>query len=207
MAEVTELWGRLDTDTDRSYQAFAEYRDLGPKRSLRTAAERLLGLYVGESPAEYRRVGEGAFRPLTPEEETNIASKKRQLERWSTENRWRQRVAAYDAEQYRIAQERRLEKAEEARERALSGAHLAQSIGLKAMHVQNSRPDGQVDTNPSLNPLRVWKEGVEMEFIALGLPISVVKQHVEGPSPEQIDHQQKVDTLRRAGRAFYKQGE
>lgn len=202
MAEVTELWGRLESDTDKSYQAFAEYRDLGPKRSLRTAAERVLGFYVGETPAEYRRIGEPAFRPLTPEEETQIASKKRQLERWSTEDRWRQRVAAFDAEQYRIAYERRQEQAEEARDRALRGAHLAQSIGLKAMQVQNQGPDGQVDTNPSLNPLRVWKEGVEMEFIALGLPISVVKQHVEGPTPEDLAEQEKLETMRRARGAF-----
>ncbi len=206
MAEVKELWGRLDTDTDKAYQAFAEYRDQGPKRSLMVTAERLLGFFAGETPGEYRVVGEGSFRRLTPEEQKKVASKNRQVERWSQEGRWRQRVAAYDAEQDRIAQERRQEQAEEARERALRGAHLAQSIGLKAMHLQNNRLDGEVDTNPSLNPLRVWKEGVEMEFIALGLPISVVKQQVEGPSPEQIENQQKVDTLRRAGRAFDRQG-
>jgi hypothetical protein len=198
MAEVTELWGRLDSDTDKSYEAFAEYRDLGPKRSLRTAAERVLGFFVGESSAEVRRIGEPTFRPLIPEEEKQIASKKRVLERWSTEGRWRQRVAAYDAEQYRIRLGKREEQAEEARDRALRGAHLAQSIGLKAMQVQNQRPDGQVNANPSLNPLRVWKEGVEMEFIALGLPISVVRQQVEGPSPEEVEHQQKVEKLRRA---------
>ncbi len=202
MAEVVEIWGRLESDTDLSYQAFAEYRDQGPKRSLMVTAERLLGFFAGDVPGEYRVIGEGLFRRLTPEEQKKVASKNRQVERWSQDGRWRQRVAAWDAEQYRLRYERRQEQAEEARDRALRGAHLAQSIGLKAMQQQNQRPDGQVDANPSLNPLRVWKEGVEMEFVALGLPISVVRQHVEGPTPEQVESQQKIESLRRARRGL-----
>lgn len=37
----TPLWERLDTDTDKSFEAFCIYRDMGANRSLRKVAEKL----------------------------------------------------------------------------------------------------------------------------------------------------------------------
>ncbi len=37
----TPIWERLETDTDKSFQAFCIYRDMGVKRSLRKVADKL----------------------------------------------------------------------------------------------------------------------------------------------------------------------
>lgn len=60
------IWKRLPSDTDKSFEAFALYRDMGANRSLKAVAEKL-----GKS-------------------DTIIG-------RWSTNNDWVNRVAAFDA--------------------------------------------------------------------------------------------------------------
>lgn len=61
-----DVWKRLPTDTDKSFEAFVLYRDMGASRSLREVAEKL------------------------SKSETII-------NRWSMNNDWVNRVAAFDA--------------------------------------------------------------------------------------------------------------
>lgn len=201
MENTIAMWDRLPEESPKAYAAFAEYRDQGPKRSLAVTAERVCGFYAGDVPGQYRVVGEGGFRPLSPAEHRRAGSMNRQVERWSSRFRWRQRAAAFDAERDRINREKRQEQADEARNRALRGAQLVQSIAYKALQQINQRP-GNVEENPPASLLRYWREGVEMEFVALGLPISVVKQQVEEATPEDLDSQRRTDTLNRARKGF-----
>jgi hypothetical protein len=176
------LWEKLEGETPKAYRAFCIYRDEGPaKRSLRSTA----ALFYDGSSANLAQIG-----------------------RWSKKYRWVQRVAAFDLEQDRIAQQQRREMAEEARDRARRGAQLLQSIALKGMTVIN---EGRLtaggamepETNPPTSLLRFYREGVELEFVALGLPISVIRQQqVEPPTPEELERQQKADTYSRAARAL-----
>lgn len=95
---------------------------------------------------------------------------------------------------------KRQESAEDARERALRGSKLVQGIALRGLlELHNSiRPV----ENPPANLLRFWKEGTEMEFVALGLPINVIREQVEAPSPEQVEEQERIEMYQRARRAF-----
>lgn len=86
---MTEMvpWERLHDESAKAFQAFALYRDLGPReRSLRRVAAEL-----------------GRDRSL--------------IERWSVRHRWQDRVAAYDAEEDRRKLARRWKDIEEMSER------------------------------------------------------------------------------------------
>lgn len=76
------IWQKLDTDTDKSYEAFCIYRDMGAQRSI----ERAWLKYQDRTDTV-----SGYFR------------------QWSSEHNWVDRVAAYDeylAEKDRVALEK-----------------------------------------------------------------------------------------------------
>lgn len=174
---VVAIWERQNGETGKAYAAFCVYRDQGPSsRSLRSTAEEIYG------------------RP---------GANQGQVEEWSRKYDWVFRVDAYDAEQDRTNRLKRQEDAEEARERAVRGSHLLQSIALKALHeVNQGRLLASGEMVPELNPpatlLRYYREGVELEFLALGIPISVIRQEVEEPSALELENQRKMDTRQRA---------
>jgi hypothetical protein len=66
----TPIWKRLPSDTDKSFEAFVLYRDMGASRSLEKLRQKL----AKESP-NYKRV----------------------LQKWSSDFNWQERVAAFDA--------------------------------------------------------------------------------------------------------------
>jgi hypothetical protein len=180
---VTTTWERQPGETPKAYAAFCVYRDQGPYRSLRKTAEQF---YAGKNTVDHR-----------------------QIERWSSKNRWVQRAAAFDVEQDRINQQKRQEAAEEARERVLQGSRLVQSIAMKGfqqiLNGERMNKYGQIrqaEENPSKTLLRYWREGVEMEFVALGLPINVVREQVDGASPEGIERDRRLDGYRRVREAM-----
>jgi hypothetical protein len=110
-------------------------------------------------------------------------------------------VAAYDAEQDRANRQQRQQAAEDARDRAVRGAQLLQRIALKGlMQVDGRIPNAE--ENPPANLLRYYREGVELEFLALGMPISVIRQEVEAPTPEELAAREKAETYSRAARAL-----
>lgn len=83
------IWELQETDTDKSFEAFAIYRDMGANRSLRKVAEKL-----GKS-------------------ETII-------NRWSMNNDWVNRVAAFDKHQDSLRQERNLQRQKQIEDNAYS---------------------------------------------------------------------------------------
>lgn len=174
---VVSIWERQAGETGKAYAAFCVYRDQGPSsRSLRSTCE--------------------AFYNGTTSNLTQIAE-------WSRKYDWVFRVDAYDAEQDRINRLKRQEDAEEARQRAKSGAHLLQSIALKALHEVNqgrllASGERVPEHNPNATILRYYREGVELEFLALGIPISVIRQEVEEPTALELESQRKAENRQRA---------
>ncbi len=168
-------------ETPRAAAAYEVYRNLGPRRSLAKAA------------AEFYDRAETGPEPY----QVN------QFKEWSRKYGWARRVAEHDAE---VALENRLRKqeaAEEARERAVRGAHLLKSLALKALQEVNQGrllADGNrvPEHNPNPALLRYYQTGVELEFLALGLPISVVKQQVEGPTLEDVEDQERAENAHKA---------
>ncbi|MHB8603882.1 MAG: hypothetical protein ACYDCK_01400 [Thermoplasmatota archaeon] len=91
-------WERQPLDTDRSYEMFAKYRDLGPQRSL-------------DRVRQNSGKGSGYMR---------------QLERWSSDAHWVERVRAWDEEQDRVAREASARQLLEMRERHARNAMAAE---------------------------------------------------------------------------------
>lgn len=77
------IWERLLSDTDKSYEAFCIYRDMGANRSLAKTTTK----YYGKDTASIR-----------------------QVEKWSSGHDWINRVRAYDTEQRRLQQQRNHQK-------------------------------------------------------------------------------------------------
>lgn len=177
MADVTALavWEKQHEETPKSYAAFTKYRDLGPTRSLAKAAAIFYGMPV-ETGAKPHQV--------------------RQLAEWSRANRWVQRVAAWDVEEDRKLRVERAQQAKDARERAIRGAQLAQRVGLLGMK-QISERFGNAEEHPSSALLAYYKQGVELEFLALGMPISVIRQEIEQDVADPAD-QDRRELLNRA---------
>jgi hypothetical protein len=174
----TPFWERQPSETGRGFEAFRIYRDLGPTRSLSRAAG---AFYTAEVPKPHQI---------------------RQLKEWSRRNMWVARAEAWDAEQQRMNELKRQEAAEDARARALRGSQLIQRISLQGL-MQIGNRVGDAEEHPPLNLLRYWREGVEMEFIALGLPISVVQQEVVGnSSPPDHEAMRRRETYERAREAL-----
>jgi hypothetical protein len=69
MAE-TPQWERLPSDTDKSFEAFCVYRDMGVNRSLRKVADTVYG---------------------------KASANLRYVEEWSAAHHWHERVKAYDS--------------------------------------------------------------------------------------------------------------
>lgn len=165
MSRVTELYDKLPEETDRAYAAFCSYRDLGPTRSLAKAAE---VFYGGKTRAKVV-----------------------QFENWSSTHGWVQRATVWDEEQRRQTYLRRNQEAEDARDRAVRAAQMVQAIGIRGLRELHDDVRGAA-LNPPLSLLRYWREGMEAEFLALGLPISVIKQEIEPPDPALEEHQERM---------------
>ncbi len=76
---ANEIWKRMKGDTNKSYQAFCIYRNLGKDRSLEKVTSSIY--FKGESR---ENVG------------SKFKAKFNQVMKWSTEKNWINRVAAYD---------------------------------------------------------------------------------------------------------------
>ena len=104
---LREVWDRMPDETDRAWSAFARYRDLGAEsRSL----PRLASEMVGEASEMHRR----------PE------SVQRQLERWSSRHRWRERVTSWDREVDRLVREAETDQLLAMRQRHIAHARAMQ---------------------------------------------------------------------------------
>lgn len=181
MADVTTLavWEKQADETPKSYAGFCVYRDQGITRSLSKAAAEF---YVGDAESKPKPSQLNTFKG------------------WSRKYRWAQRVAAWDVEEDRKNRLKRQKAAEDARDRAIRGAQLAQRIGLLGMK-QVSERFGNAEERPSTNLLKFWETGVQWEFTALGLPVHLIKQEIEENVVDPADAGRR-ELLNRAGDAL-----
>ena len=116
---LPEPWERQPHETAKQYHAFCHYRDLPPsKRS------------IMEAWLEHKRLCEG--KPLTREtvRSRNVISR---WAKWSVQNDWQRRVAAWDAELNRRKRLAMIEAAEEAARRQARLAMRLQEIALRRL--------------------------------------------------------------------------
>ena len=99
-----ESWERLPGETGDAYTAFCSFRDYGPERNMRKAAE-----------AEY--AGEGA---------SMIEKRYKQWRQWAVKNQWAKRAADYDRYIEKLKQEelRKTIEAQGEMHRAVTGKML-----------------------------------------------------------------------------------
>ncbi len=96
---MTELWDRLEDETDKAFAAFNAYCRMGAGRSIRRLAKKYREENVGKTSVEI----DGSWRIPT-------------LEGWSAKYDWQSRVSAFDSyqEKQRLAKwERRQERIRE----------------------------------------------------------------------------------------------
>jgi hypothetical protein len=115
-----ESWERLTGESGRAYAAFCAYRDFGPDRNIRRAAE---GQFrKTELPAEFSPPAKTPRSNL----DTLAARKYRMWRVWATQFRWRERAADYDLYLDRLKQteKRKTIEAQEAVYREATGKML-----------------------------------------------------------------------------------
>ncbi len=164
------FWEKQPGETSAQYAAFAAYRDLGITRSIVKAVES-----VGKSPSNRRR----------------------NWERWSSENMWVARAEAFDAERERKRRLKREEDIVEALNRHRRAASLMQTIAVERMNMYRLDARGE----PPLNALRYLEAGLREEKLALGVPGDIGQLEFRGQaatSSEDFDDLRRLDNIDRA---------
>ncbi len=140
MNKENHSWDKQETETNRAFNAFLVYKNMGALRSLRKAAEEFYGnAYI-----------------------TNSVSKVNIFRRWSTKHNWVARCGAYDIEQDRIFQVEQREAIREMNKRQAKIGAAMQNKGITRlldMDVNELTPD---------QAARLAKTGVEIERPARG---------------------------------------
>ena len=106
-----ESWERLSGESGLAYAAFCAFRDYGPERNIRKAAE---GQF-GKAELSDAKI------------ETAIAKIYRVWRNWCSQFRWRERAADYDnyTDKLKQAEKRKTIEAQEEKHRAVTGKMLA----------------------------------------------------------------------------------
>jgi hypothetical protein len=156
------IWQRIETDTDKSFAAFCVYRDLGADRSL-----------------------EKAFRQYSGDEKAKLPG---YFGRWSAENSWAERAAAYD--DYLLDEHRR---EREARQKVVEtnawSDYNAIRQGITKSVDLFSKTGWQPDINAMRDLLRLMKEADDLARRSVGLPdrINESKTEVTGKDGGAIE--------------------
>ena len=148
---------RIKGETPRAYACFCAYRDLGVHRSIVKACN-----------VFYRK--ECAPR----------SGKVRNATKWSGQNHWAERVAAFDKDELAKQEESLQVRRIEARERRLkiSTRQIAKGLArLREIPEDKLTPD---------QALKLIEAGMHNERLDLGEPVQ--RTEVSGPEGEPIDH-------------------
>ena len=152
---MNKIYDRQNTDTDKSWAAFCQYRDMGGDRSL----EKLLQKYPESTPSSYLRI----------------------LKLWSAKHKWVERCRAFDdneqrshsaaLQQQRINYKLQIEKeAWEKREKFLKKADLILNVPITQKIVTD---DGKIVFVPTnkwrlVDALKFYKYADELGIFATG---------------------------------------
>ena len=145
-----EPWERQEDETERAFEAFALYRDLGSgNRSCAKVA------------AELRKsVG--------------------LIERWSRNHQWQKRIAAWDAEQDRIARQAQIDEIKKMRKRH---ADLATAMLVKAAKALKRIPEDEVKAS---DVSRLVETASKLERISRGDAGEIIEERAGGDAPSIV---------------------
>ena len=132
-----EDWERREDETPKAWAAFRKYRDMGLIRSL-------------------SKVAKDYSKP---------ASKKRQLQTWSSKYKWVIRCESYDAHEDEV-----LMKENEAELKKMGSRHAKLSMILQQKGLEKMRTITEVDTSKLSvgDALRLTTEGMRFERLSRG---------------------------------------
>jgi hypothetical protein len=93
-----ESWERLPGENAGAFAAFCAFRDYGPERNIRKAAEAAVraqaGAETGEAAA--RKAADGSYRHPCDDLSRAIGKRYRVWRQWAVQYKWRERAADYD---------------------------------------------------------------------------------------------------------------
>lgn len=142
-------WDKRDSETNKSYNAFLVYKDLGVVRTLPKASIKFYGM--------------------------DTDGKRHQFLRWSSAHSWVSRCADWDLEEERLrVEQKRKDIRDMDRRQAKDGMRLSK-IGMKNIELQ-AADDLPLDKNgnpiqpkiPVTESTKLFTEGVKAERIARG---------------------------------------
>lgn len=138
-------WEKHTGDTPKSYEAFKIYRDMGPSRSFIKVAKELHVLEAAKTTSKPRQ------------KQGKLSTRKRQIAKWSSLQKWVFRADAWDIEQDRIDRAEQRDSVREMKGRLAEQAMLVQTKGLQKI-VDISYKD-----LTKKEALDFYSKGVEME--------------------------------------------
>jgi len=184
MLEKKNSWEKQKSETNRAYNAFLTYRNMGALRSLSKAAKEFYGnLYFGKA-----------------------SSKLRQFQDWSSRWNWVVRCSDWDAEEERLRiEQKRKDILEMDRRQAKDGMELSK-IGMYNIKLQ-ATDDPPKDKNgniiqpkiPVSESTRLFTEGTKAERIARG-EVTEISGH---KGSLKVEHSIRLeDTIKKYKRAL-----
>ncbi len=147
-------WDRQEGEPTIWYARFDFYRGMGPTRTLAAAYN------------AYRRGKDPNCRQHTNPDKGWLDNSRK----W----RWRERAAAWDVEQVRLAREEEARRLKKAREHMVKGGEKMQSLAAEAMKGYRA-----TDLSPA-EARAYFKDGSALILRGLGEPESVVRSEVTG---------------------------
>lgn len=173
---MAQLWERQPGEGVKAFHAFVHYRDMGAGRSI---------------DAAYRQ-----HRTICQKRQVSAkGAASGRWDKWSSENNWQSRAAAYDTEQDRKAQEKHQKRLLDVRERHAQFAAAALSVLLTPVKAildelaQNPKAVEELRKDEKLAGL--LEKAIGASKVAPGLVN--IERLALGLSTEQVEVEQKKD--------------
>ena len=173
MNKQSNTWDKQESETNRAYNAFLTYRNMGSLRSLSKAADKFYGI------------------------ETEV--KRHQFMRWSSTHNWVSRCSDFDIEEERLRiEQKRKDIGEMDRRQAKDGMEMSK-IGMYniKLHATDDPPKDKHGTTikpkiPVPESTRLFTEGIKAERIARG-EVTEISEHKGGIKIIFEDAEPKTD--------------
>lgn len=151
MADEPTIWERLPSDTDKSYEAFCIYRDMGTARSLAKACKK----FYGNSKA-------------------NLG----QIEKWSRDHNWQVRVSACDTHRAAERAKRKEAKRIQIEDNVLKDYHALRKAIDKRLRILEAG-DYRSEISDLHSLLALMKNADDYARRAVDLPDKITQQKNE----------------------------